>query len=221
MVIDCDTAQKAENDFLNLLCVCVCRMSLVAQMVENLPQCRRPRFNPWFGKIPWKREWQPASVFLPGEFYGQRCLERYSPWGLTGTNTFTSHTHITHWDYRGRQLCGLSSWRRWGIPNFCFLNSWEYNQHSREIPTDLIRSLDGGDGRLAVWILIVWMRRANQIAKLHMSMYTEVTHITFHKYIFPFADQPLNILIRKSLGPTGKQGMIVIVSKPVGLWAMP
>ena len=27
-------------------------------------QCRRPGFNPWVGKIPWKREWQPAPVFL-------------------------------------------------------------------------------------------------------------------------------------------------------------
>ena len=25
-------------------------------------------FNPWVGKIPWRREWQPTLVFLPGEF---------------------------------------------------------------------------------------------------------------------------------------------------------
>ena len=37
-------------------------------------QCRRPVFDPWVGKIPWKREWQPTSVFLPGEFQGQRSL---------------------------------------------------------------------------------------------------------------------------------------------------
>ena len=30
-------------------------------------QFRRPRFNPWVGKIPWRREWQPTPVFLPGE----------------------------------------------------------------------------------------------------------------------------------------------------------
>ena len=47
--------------------------SLVAQPVKNL-QCRRPRFNPWVRKIPWKREWQPTLVFLPGEFHGQRSL---------------------------------------------------------------------------------------------------------------------------------------------------
>ena len=30
-------------------------------------QCRRPGFNPWVGKIPWGRVWQPTPVFLPGE----------------------------------------------------------------------------------------------------------------------------------------------------------
>ena len=35
-------------------------------------RCRRRRFDPWVGKIPWSREWQPAPVFLPGKFHGQR-----------------------------------------------------------------------------------------------------------------------------------------------------
>jgi len=37
-------------------------------------QCKRPRFNPWVGKIPWRKEWLPTPVFLPGEFHGQRSL---------------------------------------------------------------------------------------------------------------------------------------------------
>ena len=36
--------------------------------------CRRPRFDPWVGKIPWRREWQPTLVFLPGKSHGQRSL---------------------------------------------------------------------------------------------------------------------------------------------------
>ena len=36
---------------------------------------------PWFGKIPWRREWQPTPVSLPGEFQGQRSLAGYSSWG--------------------------------------------------------------------------------------------------------------------------------------------
>ena len=44
--------------------------SLVAQMVKNLPamQCRIPRFDPWVGKIPWRREWLLTPAFLPREF---------------------------------------------------------------------------------------------------------------------------------------------------------
>ena len=37
-------------------------------------QCRRPSFNPWVEKIPWRRKWQLTPVFLPGEFHGQRSL---------------------------------------------------------------------------------------------------------------------------------------------------
>ena len=32
---------------------------------------------PWPGKIPWRREWQPTPVFLPGELHGQRSLVGY------------------------------------------------------------------------------------------------------------------------------------------------
>ena len=30
-------------------------------------QCRRPGLDPWVRKIPWRRAWQPTSVFLPGK----------------------------------------------------------------------------------------------------------------------------------------------------------
>ena len=36
---------------------------------------------PWVRKIPWRREWQPTPIFLPGESHGQRSLAGYSPWG--------------------------------------------------------------------------------------------------------------------------------------------
>ena len=50
-------------------------------------QCRRPGFVPWVRKIPWRREWQPTPVFLPGEFQGQRSLVGYSPWGHKESDT--------------------------------------------------------------------------------------------------------------------------------------
>ena len=61
--------------------------SLVAQMVKNTPQCSRPGFVFWVRKIPWRREWQPTPVFLPGRFHGQRSLAGYSPWDRKESNT--------------------------------------------------------------------------------------------------------------------------------------
>ena len=43
-------------------------------------QCRRPEFDPWVGKILWRREWQLTPVFLPRKFHGQRRLAGYNPW---------------------------------------------------------------------------------------------------------------------------------------------
>ena len=42
--------------------------------------CRRCGFNPWIGKIPWRRAWQPTPIFLPGESHGERSLAGYSQW---------------------------------------------------------------------------------------------------------------------------------------------
>ena len=47
-----------------------------------LLQYGRPGFDPWVGKIPWRREQLPTPVFLPGEFHGQRSLAGYSSWGF-------------------------------------------------------------------------------------------------------------------------------------------
>ena len=43
--------------------------------------CGKPGFDPWVGKIPWRRERLPIPVFWPGEFHGQRSLAGYSPTG--------------------------------------------------------------------------------------------------------------------------------------------
>ena len=56
------------------------------------------RFDPWVGKIPWSRAWQPTPVFLPGDSHGQRSLAGYSPWGCKESDTTeaTWQTHGTH-----------------------------------------------------------------------------------------------------------------------------
>ena len=92
-------------------------------------QCRRLGFNPWVGKSTWRRAWHlPAmqetwvqslcweepleegmtthSVFLPGEFHGQRSLAGYSPWGhRVGHDGAAKHTSAAG---------GASSVPRWG-----------------------------------------------------------------------------------------------------------
>ena len=52
------------------------------------------RFNPWVGKIPWSRKWQPTPVFLSLHSWGgleyprgQRSLVGYSPWGRKESDT--------------------------------------------------------------------------------------------------------------------------------------
>jgi len=52
--------------------------SLVAQMVKVSAYNAG---DPWVGKIPWRRKWQPTPIFLPGKSHGQRSLAGYSPWG--------------------------------------------------------------------------------------------------------------------------------------------
>ena len=48
---------------------------------------KRRGFNPWVGKIPWRRKWQPTPVFLLGESHGQRSLVGYGPEGCKESDT--------------------------------------------------------------------------------------------------------------------------------------
>ena len=41
--------------------------SLVAQMVKNLPAVQETSFDPWVGKLPCRRKWQPTPVFVAWE----------------------------------------------------------------------------------------------------------------------------------------------------------
>ena len=57
---------------------------------------KRSTFDPWVGKISWRRKWQPTLIFLPGKLHGQRSLVGYSPWGCKESKrTEPTHTY-TH-----------------------------------------------------------------------------------------------------------------------------
>ena len=85
---------------------------------------KRLGFNPWVGKIPWSRKWQPPLVFLPGKFHGQRSLAGYNHGGHTELDT-TEHTHTS------RHCCnhrGLSGERN---PNSLF--PWHLRAHQFDL----------------------------------------------------------------------------------------
>ena len=56
------------------------QMELVEKnRTANAGDFKRTGFDPWVGKILWRREWPPIPVFLPGEFHAQRNLVGHSP----------------------------------------------------------------------------------------------------------------------------------------------
>ena len=63
----------------------------MALVVKNLPanvgDGKRHGFDPWVGKIPWRRAFHPTPVFLPRESHDQRSLAGYSPWGHKESDT--------------------------------------------------------------------------------------------------------------------------------------
>ena len=60
-------------------------------VVKNSPakaeEGKRQRFDPWVGKLPWSRKWQPTPELLPGKSHGQRSLVGYSLWGCKESDT--------------------------------------------------------------------------------------------------------------------------------------
>ena len=91
-------------------------------MVRICPQYRRPGFDPWVGKIPWRREWQPTAVLFPGESRGQRNLAGYSPWGCRvrhnrATNAHTqTHTQEINRKKKNQQKIAIQGLQLWQGP---------------------------------------------------------------------------------------------------------
>ena len=68
-------------------CHCLLCLQVVLSDKESTFQCMGHGFDPWVGKIPWRRAWQPTPVFLPGESHGERSLAGYSWWDLKESET--------------------------------------------------------------------------------------------------------------------------------------
>ena len=70
------------------------RVFLVVQMVKNLPAMQGTQVQSWDWEYPWRREWLPSPVFLPGKIHGQSSLASYGPlghqqWDMTEWITLT------------------------------------------------------------------------------------------------------------------------------------
>ena len=84
-------------------------------------QCRRPGFDPWVGKIPWRRKWQTTPVSLPGKSHEQRSLVGCSPWGRkeSGTTeglTLPSFLPSICWSMPRENTHGQNQLRQWVLP---------------------------------------------------------------------------------------------------------
>ena len=72
---------------------------------ESTCQCRRCRFNPWVGKVSWRRKWLPTPVFLPGKSHGQRSLAGNSPQGgMESSTTWQLNNYHHHTEKQSRVL---------------------------------------------------------------------------------------------------------------------
>ena len=89
-------------------------------------KCKRHRFNPWAGNIPWRRKWQPIPVFLPGKFHGQRSLVGCSPWAHRVAHRacvrarVCTHTHL----HTGNQFSSVAQLFR------LFVTPWTAVRHT-------------------------------------------------------------------------------------------
>ena len=74
---------------------------------EVASQCKRLGFNP--SPLPWRREWQPTPVFLPGKWQGQRSQAGYSPGFAESDMTEQLTFSVGTWP--ATEVC----WPEWGL----------------------------------------------------------------------------------------------------------
>ena len=111
-----------------------------------------PGFNPWVGKISWRRKWQSTPVFLPGKSHGRWNLVGYSPWGCKESDT----TERLHFHFQATAYKTQTRWRRQAKgqrdclsqspthPGFFFSPStlqgmWDLSSLTRDLSSSLCR----------------------------------------------------------------------------------
>ena len=75
----------------------------MSQMVKNHPSMRETQVQSLGLEDPWRREWMPTPVFLPGKSHGLKSLTGYSPWGHKESDTTERLTHTPQHERTGLQ----------------------------------------------------------------------------------------------------------------------
>ena len=108
-------------------------------------RCKRCGFDPWVGKIPWRRAWQPTPVSLPRENRGQRSLAVYSPWGciesdtteVTSMHTGSYRVHVLNQEPQGGQ-CLTQRYRL--LATILAASGWKQQTWGRRLLSHLPRT---------------------------------------------------------------------------------
>ena len=107
-----------------------CNCSHLFQLLLHLESCGGSDckasacsvFDPWVGKIPWRRKWQPTPGLLPGKFHGLRSPVGYSPWGCKESDTTEGlhfHFHCLEMEFCFAFVSDMESW----FFRLCFQNT--------------------------------------------------------------------------------------------------
>ena len=107
-------------------------------------QCRRPGFDPWVGKIPWRKKWQSTPVLLPGKSHGQRSLVGYSPWRCKELDT-TERLHF-HLNFYTKTTYVFCRKREWLSCVWLFVTPWIHSPWNFPGQTTGVGSLSLGEG---------------------------------------------------------------------------
>ena len=99
---------RVRHDWSDLAAAAAAAGAVLLSGKESTCQCRRPGFDPWVWKIPWRRKWQPTPVVSPGKPRGWRSLVSYSSWGHRETDT-PERLHM----HTGALLCYIFSICAW------------------------------------------------------------------------------------------------------------
>ena len=108
------------------------------QTNKPVSQCRRHKrwgFDPWVGKISWRRAWQSTPVFLPGESHGQRSLEGYSPQGRTVSaqlKQLSMHARMQGEEEGNRETEFMMILRAWTV-FYSDLSTWKIPPHQMDL----------------------------------------------------------------------------------------